>query len=119
MEKKDVKPRFIRLVLLLLQFDFQINDRKEIENQVADHLSRLEDEDIHEAGEKVEIDDAFPYEHVLSTSQDLIPQFADFANYLASAIVSSYLSFHLRKKIIYDVKKVFGMSLTYNGVVPM
>ena len=47
-----------------------------------DHLSRLEDEAMWELGEKAEIVDAFPNEHVLAASQDLIPWFTDFANYL-------------------------------------
>ena len=41
MAKKDVKPRLIRWVLLLQEFDFEVLDRKGTENQVADHLSRL------------------------------------------------------------------------------
>ena len=47
-----------------------------------------------ELGEEVEIDDAFQDEHVLSASQDLIPWFADLANYLASGLVASDLSFN-------------------------
>lgn len=34
----------------------------------------------------LEIIDSFPDEQVLETSQDLIPWFADFANYLANGI---------------------------------
>ena len=37
--KKDAKPRLIRWVLLLQEFDFEVLDRKGTENQVADHLS--------------------------------------------------------------------------------
>ena len=42
MTKKDAKPRLIQWVLLLQEFDLEIKDKKEIENLVADHLSRLE-----------------------------------------------------------------------------
>ena len=41
-EKKDAKPRLIRRVLLLQEFDLHITDRKGAENPVADNLSRLE-----------------------------------------------------------------------------
>ena len=52
---------------------------------------------MRELGDKTDIDDTFPDEHVLATSQDLIPWFPDFANYLAIDIVPSDLSFHQRK----------------------
>ena len=42
MEKKDDKPRLIRWVLLLQEFDLHIIDRKGVENPVADNLSMLE-----------------------------------------------------------------------------
>ena len=94
MAKKDAKPRLIRWVLLLQEFDFEVMDRKGTENQVADHLSRLEDEAMRELRDKTDIDDTFPDEHVLAASHDLIPWFANFANYLASDIVPSDLPFH-------------------------
>ncbi|XP_073304104.1 uncharacterized protein [Primulina huaijiensis] len=43
--KKDVKPRLIRWILLLQEFDIAIVDRKGTQNQVVDHLSRLEKHD--------------------------------------------------------------------------
>ena len=50
MENKDAKPRLIRWVLLLHKFDFELRDRKGTKNQVADHLSRLEDEAMRDLG---------------------------------------------------------------------
>ena len=50
-----------------------------------------------ELGEKDEINDTFPDEHVLRASRDLIPWFADFLNYLTSETVPSNLSFHQSK----------------------
>ena len=96
----------IRWVLLLHEFDFEVRDRKGTENQVADHLSRLEDEAMRELGDKSNIYDTFPDEHVLAALQELIPWFTDFVTYLAKDIIPSNLSFHQRNKFMYDVNKV-------------
>ena len=62
--KKDVKPRLIRRVLPLQEFDFKVKDRKVTKNQVADMLPRLVDEVMRDLGENPEIDDTFPDKHV-------------------------------------------------------
>nr|GEZ22937.1 hypothetical protein [Tanacetum cinerariifolium] len=49
--KQDAKPRLIRWVLLLQEFDIIILDKKGSENLAADHLSRLENPHQDEAFE--------------------------------------------------------------------
>ena len=67
MTKKDAKPRLIRWVLLLQEFDLEIKDKKGSENLVANHLSRLEiSEEVYD--EKVQIDDTFPDEQIFTLS---------------------------------------------------
>ncbi|KAK1607907.1 hypothetical protein QYE76_031580 [Lolium multiflorum] len=60
MEKKDAKPRIIRWVLLLQEFDLHIVDRKGADNPVADNLSRLE----NIAYDPVPVNDSFPNEQL-------------------------------------------------------
>jgi hypothetical protein len=45
LSKKDAKPRLIRWILLLQEFDMEIRDKTGSDNVVADHLSRMQHED--------------------------------------------------------------------------
>ncbi|XP_010678221.2 uncharacterized protein LOC104893780 [Beta vulgaris subsp. vulgaris] len=62
--KKEAKPRLIRWILLLQEFDLEIRDKKGAENVVADHLSRLR----FESSADGPIDDAFPDDHLFAVS---------------------------------------------------
>ncbi|XP_073139095.1 uncharacterized protein [Henckelia pumila] len=64
--KKDAKPRLIRWILLLQEFDLEIRDKKGVENVVADHLSRLECIPDDAQNELEDIDDWFPDEKLFS-----------------------------------------------------
>ncbi|CAN6685808.1 unnamed protein product [Malus baccata var. baccata] len=59
--KKEAKPRLIRWILLLQEFDIEIRDKKGSENVVADHLSRM----VHNE-ESLPILETFPDEQLLS-----------------------------------------------------
>ncbi|XP_072076654.1 uncharacterized protein [Arachis hypogaea] len=43
--KQESKPRLIRWILLLQEFNIEIKDRSGVENKVADHLSRIQKEE--------------------------------------------------------------------------
>jgi hypothetical protein len=106
--KKDAKPRLIRWVLLLQEFDLEIRDKKGTENVVADHLSRLEQPDDVLEGD---INEVFPDEQLLQILQLLqvsaLPWYADHVNYLASGIIPPELSFQQRKRFFADIKHYF------------
>ncbi|GKB27028.1 reverse transcriptase domain-containing protein [Tanacetum coccineum] len=67
--KQDAKPRLIRWIMLLQEFDIEIRDKKGAKNLATDHLSRLENPDLGKLT-KAEIRDLFPEERVLTESYE-------------------------------------------------
>nr|GEY16206.1 reverse transcriptase domain-containing protein [Tanacetum cinerariifolium] len=87
--KQDAKPRLLRWVLFLQEFDMTASDKKGAENLAADHLSRLENP--HQSVlDKKEINETFPLETlnvVFFRGDSSTPWFADFANYHAGNFI--------------------------------
>ncbi|XP_070023305.1 uncharacterized protein [Nicotiana sylvestris] len=100
MSKKDSKARLKWWALLFQEFDLEIQDRKGSENQVADHLSRLEEEGRPHDG--LDINDSFPDEQFLAILMTGMAWFADLANYLLSSIIPNEFSSNQRKKLKRD-----------------
>ncbi|XP_073061965.1 uncharacterized protein [Primulina eburnea] len=98
MSKNDAKPRLIRWIFLLQEFDLEIIDRNGTENQVADHLSRLENpiqsNDI--------IRDSFPDEQLFEITN--LPWYADFVNYLSIKFIPPHFTYQQKKKFFSDLK---------------
>ncbi|XP_075515813.1 uncharacterized protein LOC142550623 [Primulina tabacum] len=82
------------------EFDFEVKDKKESENQVADHLSKLELEEKKEDGA---IQETFPDEQLFEVNS-VLPWFADIANFLSCGTLPPDLSHHQKKKFFHDVK---------------
>src|SRR5215204_2423928 len=105
MTKKDAKPRLIRWVLLLQEFDLHIIDRKGADNPIADNLSRLE----NIAYDPVPVNDSFPNEQlaVIKVSSRESPWYADYANFIVSKYLPPTFSAQQRRKFFYDLRHYF------------
>ncbi|XP_068305092.1 uncharacterized protein [Pyrus communis] len=76
--KKNAKPRLIRWIFLLQQFDLEIKDKKGSENVVADHLSRLVHSNTEE--DRIPLRESFSDEQLFSLKVT-DPWYADIINY--------------------------------------
>ncbi|KAK8675809.1 hypothetical protein V6N13_033872 [Hibiscus sabdariffa] len=96
--KKESKPRLIRWIILLQEFNLKIKDRKGVENSVADHLSRLVKEE-----DDLPFNDNFPDEYLFQI-KGMIPWYADMVNYLTTGNLPYDLSKSRKAKIKSDSK---------------
>ncbi|KAG7543337.1 Integrase catalytic core [Arabidopsis thaliana x Arabidopsis arenosa] len=117
--KKDTKPRLLRWILLLQEFDMEIVDKKGIENGAADHLSRMRME------EATPIDDSMPEEQLLAikcynlvynkkefeeacaVKEEEFPWYADYVNYLICGEIPKSLDPYQKKKFFRDINHYY------------
>nr|GEW78832.1 reverse transcriptase domain-containing protein [Tanacetum cinerariifolium] len=110
LNKQDVKPRLLRWILLLQEFDVTTRDKKRAENLAADHLSRLENS-YQDVLENKEITETFPLKtlRMVTFCGDLsTPWFSDIANYHAENFIVKGMSSQQKKKIFKDFSSSRG-----------
>ncbi|XP_062006012.1 uncharacterized protein LOC133723212 [Rosa rugosa] len=93
LSKKEAKPRLIRWILLLQEFDVEIKDKKGSENVVADHLNCI----IHDQ-DALPLVETFPDEQLFGI-QVSSPWYADIVNFLVTNKIPRHLSSHLHAKL--------------------
>ncbi|RDY06213.1 Retrovirus-related Pol polyprotein, partial [Mucuna pruriens] len=98
LKKPDAKPRLIRWILLLQEFDIKIRDKKSVENSIANHLSRIEREN-----NLMLIRDDFPNEQLLQMDKTT-PWFADTCNFIVASKFPPEASKLSKEKIESDAK---------------
>nr|GEV94128.1 reverse transcriptase domain-containing protein [Tanacetum cinerariifolium] len=116
LSKQDAKPRLLRWVLLLQEFDITIHDKKGSENLEADHLSRLENPHKN-VFENKDINENFPLETFGSISSGSTPWFADIANFHAGNFIKKGLTSQQKKKFFKDptiYRDAHAMIKSYN-----
>nr|GEU88073.1 reverse transcriptase domain-containing protein [Tanacetum cinerariifolium] len=118
LSKQDAKPRLIRWVLLLQEFDIIIRDKKDTENLAADHLSRLENphKDVFE---NKDINENFPLETLGKISSGSTPWFADFSNFHAGILSSKGCRPSKRRNSLRTLNITCGTILTFFEYVPI
>nr|GEW26804.1 reverse transcriptase domain-containing protein [Tanacetum cinerariifolium] len=106
LNKHDAKPRLLRWVLLLQEFNITIRDQKGYDNLAADHLSRLENPH-KDVLENKDINENLLLETLGSLSSGSTPWFADIANFHVGNFIKKWLTSQQKKKFFKDVKHYF------------
>ena len=80
--KKDAKPRLIRWILYLQEFDLKIKDKKGVANTVADHLSRMQVTNMQE----LPINDFLRNDMLLKVT-DSNPWYTNIVNFMVAGYI--------------------------------
>nr|GEX39283.1 hypothetical protein [Tanacetum cinerariifolium] len=107
LNKQDAKPRLIRWVLLLQEFDIIIRDKKGTKDLAADHLPRLENPH-KDVLENKDINESFPLETLGKISSESTLWFADFANYHAENFIVKGCRPNKRRNSLKTLNTIFG-----------
>ena len=86
-------------MLLLQEFDPEIKDKKGCDNEIVDHLSRVERNKAEE--EETGLTENFPDEQLFQLSFQL-PWYADIVNYLTCGVVPSEFRYQHKRKLRTD-----------------
>ena len=104
LKKADSKPRFLRWMLWLQEFDLEIRDRSGAQHLVADQLSQSER--VSDEGSPIRDDFPDDYLYILYSISDSLstPWFANIVNYLVASVFSPLASKAQKDEIKSDAK---------------
>jgi len=111
MLKKDAKTRLIRWILLLQEFNLEIQDIKGVENIVTDYLSHIPNTPHNE----LPINDDFFDEQLLVAFRE--PWFVDIVNYLITNQTPSHWSKQDVYQFLSQVRNIFWEELIFSNIV--
>ena len=97
--KKDAKPRLLRWILLLQEFDLEIKDKKGVENTVADYLLCMPITNMHD----LPINNFLRGDMLLKVTVSN-PWYANIVNFMVSGYV---LLGENKKKLLYESRRLF------------
>ena len=96
-----------------------MRDKKGSENLIADHLSRLDQEELNKNDDCVLINESLYGEHLLTLVSKELPWFVDFENYLVSGVLPYGLDYRQKKKVLHDSKFTIRRNHCFTRDVPM
>ncbi|GJX08803.1 reverse transcriptase domain-containing protein, partial [Tanacetum coccineum] len=106
-KKQDAKPRLIRWILLLQEFDIEIKDKKGADNVAADHLSWTENDETSDDIDDSDVNNNFPRETLMEITTNDTPWFTDFANYMVGDVIPKGMTYQQKKTNLSDLKNYF------------